>query len=298
MLSQVHLICFAASYFVALALEISRLFLRVPVRTIVGIGFTAAGLLAHAIYLVMRSSRDPAATPPLSSWYDWLLLASWGVAAVYLVTAVRRPQAALGIFMLPVVLVLVGVAYLFQDVPPFPRDRALIAWGMVHGITLLLGVIAATLGFVAGLMYLVHSYRLKHKLPPRQGLRLPSLEWLQRANKRALIVSPCLLGLGLLSGVVMNVLKFDQGMAWTDPVVWTSGVLLIWLVVVLVFEVTYTPAQQGRKVAYLTVASFLVLGFVLVIVLWAPSGHANPYLPDAGSGESLEQRPVGDGGGR
>jgi ABC-type transport system involved in cytochrome c biogenesis permease subunit len=104
------------------------------------------------------------------------------------------------------------------------------AWGMIHGITLLFGVIAATLGFVAGLMYLVHSYRLKHKLPPRQGLRLPSLEWLQRANKRALIVSPCLLGLGLLSGVVMNVLKFDQGMAWTDPVVWTSGVLLFgWL---------------------------------------------------------------------
>jgi hypothetical protein len=79
MLSQVHIVCFAASYFVALALEISRLFLRVPVRTIVGIGFTAAGLLAHAIYLVMRSSRDPAATPRclVGTTGFFLLLGGW-----------------------------------------------------------------------------------------------------------------------------------------------------------------------------------------------------------------------------
>jgi ABC-type transport system involved in cytochrome c biogenesis permease subunit len=296
MLSQVHIVCFAASYLVALVLEVSRLFLRVPVRTIVGIGFTAAGLLAHTIYLVMRSGRAAGTSPPLSSWYDWLLLAAWGVAAVYLVTAVRRPQAALGIFMLPVVLVLVGVAYLFQGVAPFPRDRALMAWAMIHGVTLLLGVVAAALGFVAGVMYLVHSYRLKHKLPPRQGLRLPSLEWLQNANKRALIVSPCLVGLGLLAGVVMNLLKFDQAMAWTDPVVWTSGLLLLWLMMVFVFEVGYKPAQQGRKVAYLTVASFLFLGFVLAIVLWVPSGHASPSTEDATPPPSASG-PYGDGGG-
>lgn len=281
MLSQVQFVCFAASYLVALGLEVSRLFLRVPFRNVVAIGFTAAGLLAHTIYLVMRSLRDHEVSPPLSSWYDWLLLAGWGIAFVYLFTVVRRPQAALGIFILPVVLILVGVAYLFQDVPPFPRDRAMLAWGLVHGIFLLLGVVSATLGFVAGLMYLVHSHRLKHKLPPRQGLRLPSLEWLQRSNQRASIVSPCLLGVGLLSGVVMNMLKFDQGMAWTDPVVWTSGLLLCWLIAVLVFEVTYKPAQQGRKVAYLTVANFVFLGFVLAIVLWVPSGHAVPEAQDA-----------------
>ncbi|MCL4203689.1 MAG: cytochrome c biogenesis protein CcsA [Pirellulaceae bacterium] len=298
MLSQVHIVCFAASYLVALVLEVSRLFLRVSVRTIVGIGFTAAGLSAHTIYLVLRGSRDAADSPPLSSWYDWLLLAAWGVAAVYLVAAIRRPQAALGIFMLPVVLVLVGVAHLFRDVPPFPREHALTAWSMIHGIALLLGVVAVTLGFVAGIMYLVHSYRLKHKLPPRQGLRLPSLEWLQRANRQALIVSPCLVGIGLLSGVVMNLLKSEQGMGWSDPVVWTSGVLLAWLVLVLIFEMTYKPVQQGRKVAYLTVASFVFLALVLAIVLLVPSGHASVPPHNAAPPASAE-RPAGwDGGGR
>jgi ABC-type uncharacterized transport system permease subunit len=298
MLSQVHIVCFAASYAVALALEISRLFFRAPIRTIVAVGFTAAGLLAHTIYIVMRGSPE-SATPPLSSWYDWLLLVAWGVAAMYLITAVRRPQAALGIFMLPLVLLLIGVASLFRGVAPFPRDQALVAWGMIHGTSLLLGVVAVMLGFVAGIMYLVHSYRLKHKLPPRQGLRLPSLEWLQRANKQALITSSCLLGIGLLSGVVLNLLKSQAGMSWTDPVVWTSGLLFAWLILILIFEIVYKPAQQGRKVAYLTVASFLFLGLVLAIVLLVPSQHAAAQPHDQASATAgLQQTALHGGGGR
>ena len=280
MLSNVHIFCFVASYSVALALEISRLFFRARVRTIVAVGFTAAGLFAQSIYIVMRSNPATDQTPPLSSWFDWLLLVSWGVAAVYLVATLRRPQAALGIFMLPMVLAFIGVAYLFRDVPPFPRSQALTAWGAIHGTSLLLGVVGVMLGFVAGIMYLLHSYRLKHKLPPRQGFRLPSLEWLQRANKHALIASSFLLAVGLLSGVVLNMLKSRGSMSWTDPVVWTSALLFLWLVVVLVFEFQYKPAQQGRKVAYLTVASFAFLGLVLAIVLFVPSQHAMPPTRD------------------
>jgi ABC-type transport system involved in cytochrome c biogenesis permease subunit len=275
-LSNVHIFCFAASYTVALILEVSRLFLRAPVRVIGTVGFTAAGLLAQAAYIVMRSTPRPQQPPPLSSWYDWLLLIAWGVAAAYLLIKLRRPQAATGIFMLPVVLGLIGIAHVFEDVPPFPRSQALYAWIIVHGVALLLGSVVVMLGFVAGVMYLVQSHRLKRKLPPRQGLRLPSLEWLQNANKRALLVSSWLLAVGLLAGVAMNIVKGREGMAWTDPVVWTSGILFIWLIVVLTFESLYRPARQGRKVAYLTLASFVFLGLVLGIVLLGPSQHASP----------------------
>lgn len=279
MLSQVQIVCFAASYSVALALELSRLFLRARIRTIAASGFTIAGLLAHTIYLVMRGTATHQQTPPLSSWYDWLLLVAWGVAAAYLLSTFRRPQAALGIFALPMVLLLIGVAWMFRDVPPFARNQALMAWGLIHGTALLMGVVAVMLGFVAGVMYLVHSYRLKHKLPPRQGLRLPSLEWLQRANKHALIVSSCLLAIGLISGVVLNLVQRQEAMAWSDPVVGTSGILFVWLVTVLGFEVLYKPAQQGRKVAYLTLASFVFLGLVLGTVLLVPSQHAQTPSP-------------------
>jgi hypothetical protein len=274
--TNVHIFCFAASYSVALLLEISRLFLRAPARILGTVGFTAAGLLAHSIYLVLRTSPDPDKPPPLSSWYDWLLLIAWGVAAVYLVMQLRRPQAATGIFMLPLVLALIGIAWLFRTVPPFPRSQSLYIWGVVHGVTLLAGSVVVMLGFVAGLMYLVQSHRLKRKLPPRQGLKLPSLEWLQKANQRALVLSSWLLAVGLVAGLALNLVQRQEGMPWSDPVVLTSGLLFIWLLIVLLFEWLYQPAQQGRKVVYLTLASFIFLGLVLGMVLLAPSQHASP----------------------
>lgn len=287
MLANVHIFCFAASYAVALVLEISRLFFRAPVRIIVTLGFSAAGLLAHTVFVAMRATPNPEQPPPLSSWFDWLLLVAWGVAVMYLITVLRRPQAAIGIFMLPVVLLLIGVASLFSRVDPFPRDQALYVWGMIHGVALLLGAVAVMLGLVAGTMYLVQSYRLKHKLPPRQGLRLPSLEWLQGVNRQSLVASSCLLAAGLLAGVVLNLVQQPVGMPWTDPVVWTSGGLFLWLVAVLLFESLYKPAQQGRKVAYLTLASFVFLGLVLAIVLFGPSQHATSELFEEGNGIRL-----------
>jgi ABC-type uncharacterized transport system permease subunit len=270
MLSGISMTCFAASYAVALALESTRLFLRVRIRTAAAIVMAAAGLIAHTLYLYVHVERGVATGQPFASWYHWCLLAAWLLAATYLGLALAHPKAALGLFMLPMVLLLVAVAYPFRNVPPFPSSERY--WGAAHGMLFLAGAVVVTLGFVSGLMYLVQSYRLKHKLPPRQGLRLPSLEWLQRINSRSMIVSTSLLGAGLLSGVLLNV---SRGLVpWTDPVICISGLLLIWLVIAAVVEIFYKSARRGTKVACLTVASFVFLAVVLAVVLFGPTQHA------------------------
>jgi hypothetical protein len=145
---------------------------------------------------------------------------------------------------------------------------------MIHGAALLAGAVVVMLGFVAGVMYIVQSYRLKRKLPPRPGFRLPSLERLQNANRRSLLISSALLFAGLISGVVLKLVGHTTHFPWTDPIIGTSALLLAWLIAVVLFESLYKPAQQGRKVAYLTLASFIVLGLVLTMVLLGPSQHA------------------------
>src|SRR5690348_4001116 len=72
MLSGISIVCFSASYALALALELSRLWFRMPVRFFLLLGCTAAGLLAQTLYLVHRAE---AGEMPLSSWYDWFLIA-------------------------------------------------------------------------------------------------------------------------------------------------------------------------------------------------------------------------------
>src|SRR5688572_16334782 len=276
MLSGISIVCFSASYAVALALEVSRLFFRMPVRLFVMIGFAVAGLAAHSLYLIHRAQTG---TLPLSSWYDWYLIAAWLIAAAYLGLAVSRPQTNVGLFLLPVALALIGVAYAFRDQPVFARDRAQQMWGIAHGLMLLLGTVAVSLGFAAGLMYLVQSWRLKHHVPPSSGLKLPSLEWLQAINKQSLVYSSCFIALGLIAGIILNAVEArgqSPGLPWTDSVVVSSAVLLVWLLSATIFEWLYKPAQQGRKVAYLTVASFLFLALVMAILLAGGSEHAKP----------------------
>jgi hypothetical protein len=158
---------------------------------------------------------------------------------------------------------------------PFTEGEAASAWLWIHGIALLLGTAGVALGCAMGVMHLILSYRLKHKLPPNPRFRLPSLEWLQRFNREALFISAALLAVGLVAGVILN-FGHRTGAArvvpWSHPVVVSSGVLFLWLFVVVVFEAFYKPAREGRKVAYLTVASFIFLGMVLYFVLFFQHG--------------------------
>ncbi len=283
MLAGISIVCFAASYAVAFVLELARLVFRSRLRAQLAWGFVAAGLLAQTLFLGYRAAT--ATSAPLSSEFDWYLVAAWGLAATYLYLATYHSQTAIGLFVLPLVLALIGVAHWFSSQTPFAQNRASQVWGAIHGIFLLLATLAVLVGFVAGVMYLLQANRLKHKQLPSQAFRLPNLEWLQQLNSRAIVVSAIMLLVGFLSGAVLNLvnhrLEVDE-VPWGDPVVWSSGLLLCWLVAAALFATLYKPARQGKKVAYLTVASFLFLVLALGLRLFLPSVHS-PDRPSSAS---------------
>ena len=276
MTDGISIFCFFATYSVALALEINRSVFgtgrRMAYLTFV-IG--TLGLIAHAWFLVDQARRGLLQqTAPLSSWHHWCLIAALVLVAVYLAWSVRRPGTAFGLFLLPVSLMLILLATQFAPDQTVSVKRASLVWGTIHGGALLLGTVAVCVGFSAGLMHLLQSYLLKHKIPPRRGFRLPSLESLQQTNSHALVVSSVLLAIGLIAGVLLNLSKPTHRLSWTDPTVLSSGGLFLWLVVACLFNAFYKPVRMGKKVAYLTVASFVFLMLVLGITLLGPSTHS------------------------
>ncbi len=277
MLSGVSVICFAASYTVALVLEVSRLLFRSGVRGAVMMAFAGGGLLAHSVFLYYRAVSSTAS--PLSSQQDWFLIAAWVLVAVYLYLVYYHPKKAFGLFILPLVLGLIATARLFADAQPYAREPASKVWGMIHGTSILMGVVAVLIGFVAGLMYLSQARRLKHKLPPTRGFNLPSLEWLQGANSRAIVISVLMLGVGVLSGMILNRIKGQPDVAplpWTDPVVLSTTLMFAWLLVASGITLVYRPARIGHKVAYLTLASFVFLMIALGVGLLLETQHGSP----------------------
>jgi ABC-type uncharacterized transport system permease subunit len=278
MLSGISVVCFASSYAVALALEVVRLLYRSVIRGALMLSFAGAGLFAHSVYLFYRVQEwrqtDPRVGSPISSPHDWCLVAAWLLVVVYLYLTCFHPKYAIGLFLWPLVLGLVGAAQMAQRAP-FPRESASRIWALIHAGSILLGTVAVLVGFAAGLMYLGQAWRLKHKRA-QTSFRLPSLEWLQRVNSRAVIVAALTLGLGILSGTLLNLTRNPAAgklLPWNDPLVLSTSVMFLWLAMSGGVGLAYRPAREGRKVAYWTLVGFVFLVIALLILLLNDTQH-------------------------
>jgi ABC-type transport system involved in cytochrome c biogenesis permease subunit len=272
-LSGVTILCFGASYAVAFGLELSRLLFQSRVRRVVLLGFVIAGLGAHTIFLVYSGASAQSNLPPLSSLYDWLLVVAWILVALYLYLSAWYHDLALGVFLLPIVLGLVGAAAWFVE--PTPRK-------------------------------LVQARRLKSKSEPILGFRLPSLELLERVNHRALILAFALLTLGFGSGVVLAWLH--RSVAAVTPSL--VAAVLVWIAFAVLLHLQRRHRLRGRKDAWLSIFAFVLLIGLVLIELdqgrlhggrdrpagTAPPSDAIPAFHRADDGDASAER-LAEGGG-
>ena len=93
---------------------------------------------------------------------------------------------------------------------------------------------------------------------------------------------------GFLSGVILKTIRDRrfENMPWTDPVVWSSAAMVAWLIAASIFNAVYKPARKGRKVAYLTVVSFVFLAFSLMVLLLVKTEHSGRKSAEVGMGKS------------
>ena len=263
----ISLFCFLASYTLAFGLEWVRLLSARRVWRILAPLAGVAGLIAHTWFLWQRSSE--ANLPPLlSSSRDWFLVLAWMAILFYLVLTTVDGELPIGIFLLPLVLILIGSAQFVSTT----TNRILIenldargGWVMLHATLLVFGIAGVIVGFVLSMMYLVQHRRLKHKQAGQAGMLLPSLERLSRLNWWAVVLTVPVLTLGMLTGVILGFLTGGGESAFTlqDPFVIVSAV--IWLVSVLfLLWLLKTRRTVGKRVAWRTIWAF---GFLLVTLI-------------------------------
>ncbi len=255
-LEKVGISCFAASYALALVLEVAHAVSPRPVVRYVAIGFGLAGLLAQVIYLLLRPFA--LATPAGSLIFLAVIL-----VVFYLYGTIHHHRLAWGLFVLPLILGLIGLAVVFHERGPSyeAEGRWTRLWGMAHGVLVLLAAVGVCVGFLASVMYLVQLRRLRAKAPPGHGVKLLSLERLEAMNRRAILWAFPFLTAGLIVGVALQVHRGDFGEGWDSPKI-LSG-LGLWVVFAILLYLRYAARARGRQMALLTVAAFALLLFTL-----------------------------------
>ena len=251
-------VCFGLSYLFAFGLELAAHARPARAFRVPGLLFGLAGLVAHTLFLVFEP-------PNPASAYGSLLLLAWVLAVFYLYGSLHHRSQAWGLFVLPVVLILVWLSFAFY------RDGEAVGswsagdhvWGAVHGMLVLAASVGITIGFLASLMYLVQARRLRMKRSPLGGLRLLSLERLETMNRRAINLAFPFLTVGLLLGAIRLPWSGPLGTSWTDPKV--LGTVGLWVVALLLLYLRYGAHLPPRRLAYLTVAAFAIVLITLVV---------------------------------
>lgn len=269
-------------------MEVSRLVFKLPGRTVLLVGMLSAGLFAHTIFLVNEFNRTSSLSdypPVLSNWFQWIVLAAWGLASACLILTIRNPNRSMGLFLIPVILGLIGAGQLFRDAESFSPRTTLNIWGTIHGISQLVAATFISLGFAFGLMYLVQSNRLKkHRGIPK--FRLPTLEFLQSMNRLSLFVSAASLAVGLTSGILLNSNR-EVPLTWLSSGNLVTFALCVWTLIASSLELFNSGSLGGRRSAYLVISNLVFLVCVMVVLML--SSHGQPDVPNKNANSSLNE---------
>ncbi len=274
-LQRISTSCFGLSYLLAFGLEL--LLARWPRRGLRTASLTlgAAGWIAHSIFLALHHP-----TPATAS--GALLGLAWVLAVFYLYGSLHHARRAWAIFVLPVVLLLIGlsVGISFFGPPEVASEEWFAGpriWGAIHGFFVLFASVGVGVGAIASAMYLIQAARLKAKKNPLGGLKMLSLERLEAMNRRAITIAFPLLTVGLLLGAVLLRHYHDFGAKWFSVKV--LGTLGLWGVFALLLYLRYSARVSGRRLAWMTLFAFALM---VVVLVWShPFAGADSSLGGA-----------------
>jgi ABC-type uncharacterized transport system permease subunit len=261
LIQGIHHYCIGLSYLCAFLLELARLFWPAKGWRVAGLAFGAAGLFAHTAYLLVHQ-------PSLAEPYGSLLWLAWVLALFYFHGTVNHAKQAWAVFVLPVVIGLVAASRALLTAAPDQAgfDATWASgerfWGGVHGVLILCASVGVSVGFLASVMYLIQARRLRRKVAPGTVVPMLSLERLEGMNRHALNWSFPLLTAGLLVGSLLLPHGPSLGDNWLSvKVLSTAG---LWLVFLVLLYLRYGAHVPARRLATLSIASFVLLLVALV----------------------------------
>jgi cytochrome c-type biogenesis protein CcsB len=229
---------------------------------IVGVGFHTLSLLHRAIFSGFF---------PLGTTFDALSFFSWLIVGLFLAIRYRDPSPVFGSIAIPLacVLMLFGSTLSYQiQAPLVPVLKSW--WLPIHVTLALLGNVFFALTAICGLMYIVQERLIKTKRIGRFHRLLPSLETLDRMNRRGLPLGFFLLTLGIISGALWAGSAWGYYWSWDPKETWS---LITWFAYAAMVHQRLALGWRGKRAAILAMFGFALVMFTFLGVNAFFAGH-------------------------
>jgi ABC-type transport system involved in cytochrome c biogenesis permease subunit len=270
LLQKITVVCFAASYALALILEMAQRVRRRRALRWAALAACGAGLFAHSVFLVVHKL-------PLASESGSFFMLAWVLAVFSFLGSLHHRRLAWALFVLPVALGLVFLGSTFaQPTGKAPPPWSLASldgdsfWREMHVGFFVLASVGICVAFIASCMYLVQARRLKSKELASGGLRLLSQERLEVMHQRAIGMAFPFLTVGLLFSLIRMLQSDGEELSWSDPRIIST--LILWVVFAVLVYMRLGMHLRGRRAALLTLVTFALLMLSLATSHHGPVG--------------------------
>jgi len=231
-------------------------------RTILVVGF-----LFQVAGLVIRSVQ--ARFMPVTNMYESLNFFSCTIVLAYLFVENRFKNRTLGVFILPVVFLLMA----FSSLPTTPKEiMPLIPalqsqWLVWHVILSFIGEAGFAVAFGSSIMYLISK---RSKEGSFVGRTFPSLDMLDTISYRAVAVGFPIFTLGaIIFGAIWAKYAWGDYWGWDPKETWA---LITWIVYALYLHARIVHGWRGTIAAWISIIGFLSTMFTLFGVNYLLSG--------------------------
>ncbi len=206
---------------------------------------------------------------PVTDVFETITTCVWLFGAVYLIIEWRWREHSLGLFILPVIIVLQIISNLFLD---FSHELPAILHDVVfevHVLMILLSYAAFAISFIASLLYLLLSRDLERKSLGLFYRRLPSLAFFDSLSNFSVNVGLIFLTLGVGLGIYIGVKVPEPFFNSLDPKFLAVG--LTWLIYAVHLIFRRSVGWQGKRAAVVSVLGFgwVLFSFLVVSLVFS-----------------------------
>lgn len=263
---QIEKVCFyisLAAYVAAMALFFLFFVAKKDKLGQYGNYMMAAAFLAHTLALVSRGIG--AGRLPLTNQYEFATSFAWGICLCYLAFQWRFSFKALGAFVTPVIIVIVGYAAMqnkqVRELMPALRS----GWLALHVSTAIVAYGAFGVSCAVSAMFLLRQRMAGSEFWQKN---VPEGKKLDLISYRAVSLGFLFLTMVLVTGAIWAEQAWGSYWSWDPKETWA---LITWFIYAIYLHLRISKGWKGKSAAI-----FSVIGFVCVIFTYI---GVNTLLP-------------------